>query len=77
MEGVKNTGKYFQVLFEHILANDIENPAQVECGKDQSHIGWGMFDGAFAHDIIKAPLPFDDAIGMLYNSLPSSIKRLI
>lgn len=36
-----------------------------------------MFDGAFTHDIVKAPLPFDDAIGMLHNSLPFTVNLLV
>ena len=35
-----------------------------------------MPDTLFGHDVIKVPLPFDDSIGMLHNSLSFSIKLL-
>jgi hypothetical protein len=38
----KNAGKPFQVSLEHILGQNVEDPAQVEGGEHEADIGGGL-----------------------------------
>ena len=66
-----------EISLESVFINEVENSSKVECAKDKSYICSSSFDGFFGHDIIEVPLPFDDAEGMLHNSLSPAVSFFV
>jgi hypothetical protein len=58
------------------VINQVEDSAQVVGGKINPTSA-AAFDGFLGHNIIKVPLPFDNAIWMLYNGLASAVDFII
>ena len=69
----KKQAKVLQVLFERFFVDNVEYPADIEGCKYEPHISRGMFDSPFGHDIIKAPLPFDNSERVFHNGLSPSV----
>jgi hypothetical protein len=70
----KVRAKYLEVLEEPIFIDGVEDSAQVICCEDHSDVCCCVLDGFFCHDVVKSPLPFDYAVGVLYDGLPFSIE---
>lgn len=67
----KNRG---QQALQPWFSGDVEQASEVKGGKNETYISGGFVHAFFGGDVVKAPLSFDDAKGMLCDGLPSFVQ---